>query len=378
MDAFFASVEQLLHPEYRGKPVIVGARPGQRGVVSTASYEARTYGIHSAMPISKAYQLCPKGIFVSGNHKTYSDFSRKIQRLFSTFTPLVEMASIDEAFLDVTGCPHLPENWRRLGEFIRGQISETIHLPASIGIAPNKFLAKIASDLKKPQGLVTVTESEKQRFLAPLPIQRMWGVGEKSASMLIRDGIRTIGDMQKYDENYLARRYGKFGSHLFYLAHGIDNRPVTNDHIRKSIGRETTFQHDSNDRKYLYTILGTLAQDIGTRLRAKGILGTTITLKVRYNNFSTHTKRKTLSLPQDADHIIFNVSKELFDSISIAQKVRLLGISVSGLCPSAHAEQMDLFNQQQDTQNELYASIDQIRKKYGTNSIIMGNTLPNS
>ncbi len=377
MDAFFASVEQLLHPEYKGKPVIVGADPQKRGVVSAASYEARRFGIKSAMPISTAYRLCPHGVFLPVNGKCYSLYSKKLYDVLYQLTPLVEMASVDEAFLDVTGCLTLPDDPFKLGHFIKKTIKDTIGLMASVGIAPNKFLAKIASDLKKPDGLVVVGPGKQLEFLAPLPVERMWGVGRKTAILVHRYHIRTIGDIHRFTIKQLERMFGNnLGKSLYYLSRGIDDREVIAEPSGpKSIGHETTFNEDISDMRIIKAAIGKLSQDVGSRLRKKGLCARCVTLKIRFDDFTTITRAKSITDQIDQDHKIYDQAVALLNKIVLRQKVRLIGVTVSKL--DSPDRQITLFASDDEHDRKLYQSIDKIRSKFGKESVFMGSSMLN-
>lgn len=375
MDAFFASVEQLEHPEYKGKPVIVGALPGSRGVVSAASYEARTFGVRSAMPISTAYRLCPHGVFLPVRGSVYRDYSHRLDTIFSQITPDVEKVSVDEAFLDLGGCIHLPEQFEDKGRAIKSKIKDALGLTASVGLAPNKFLAKIASDYDKPDGLCVIRSGQEEDFLAPLKVERLWGVGKKTLELLHKRRIYHVSDLQKLSASSLELMFGaSFGTHLFLLSHGIDERAVESDEqMPQSIGNERTFKHDVANQTFLHAALTSLAQQVGTRLRKKGLKGYSLTVKVRFSDFKTITRCVSYHEPIDEDHIIAQLSREIFDKVSEGKSIRLLGITLSKL--TADGEQLSLFDAGHEKQRALYESLDQIRQKYGDNSVVMGNIL---
>ena len=293
MDAFFASVEQLDHEEYRGKPLIVGGLGG-RGVVSTCSYEARKFGVHSAMPTAKAMKLCPQGIFIRGNYPRYSEVSRQIFDIFEHYSPLIEPLSIDEAFLDISGMEHLMDNPFQYAKKLKHEIKEKTGIVASVGIAPNKFLAKIASDLDKPDGLVVVDKGKVQEFLDPLPVRRIWGVGAKTAMVLERLQIRTIADLRKMTYDVLHKTFGaKTAYHLFMLAQGKDERPVAPRGRAKSIGNEVTFGDDLQNAEDALQVLLELSVKVGWRLRKAGFKAKTIQLKLRTRDFTTYTRQNS-------------------------------------------------------------------------------------
>lgn len=373
MDAFFAAVEQREHPEWRGKPVIVGSGPHERGVVSTASYEARRFGVHSAMPSREAYRLCPQGIFTPGNHRLYSEVSSQIFDIFYRFTPFVEGLSCDEAFLDVYGSYKLFGSAFEIGEKIRKAIREELQLTASVGVATNKFLAKLASDMKKPDGITVVPTDprEIQRFLAPLTVRSIFGVGGMLAKQLNRVGIVTIGDLQNTPLNVLISLLGEnTAEHLHSLAFGEDNREVINERVEKSISREYTFGEDTLNKEYVRQVLLDLASDVGAQLRATKKYATTVKLKLRWADFKTITRQKTQQFAICDDFSIRDAALELLQQQCIDKPIRLIGVGVSGLMDefSKSDPQLTLFSDtssdraEQTLKNErLSKAIDAIR-----------------
>ncbi|MBE6097544.1 MAG: DNA polymerase IV [Schwartzia succinivorans] len=375
MDAFFASVEQRDHEEYRGKPVIVGGL-GPRGVVSTASYEARRYGVHSAMPMATARRLCRDGIFLSGSYETYRAVSKKVFSILSRFSPVIEPLSIDEGFLDITGMEGLMESRREYGLRLKKEIFEATGLVASVGIAPNKFLAKLASDLEKPDGLVIIEKEDIMRVLSPLPVRRIWGVGKKMNERLALLGIKTIGELANTDIKILEENLGTHAARQLYeLSHGIDNRPVEPEREVKSIGREETFTEDIYKREDIDKALLYLAEQVGWRLRKAGTMAHTIQLKIRFGDFSTYTRRKTMEQPTAYDEEIYETAKELCSSVTMPRGmgVRLLGISGSGLGTSS---EISLFSAR-DTQKKekLYGAIDDLKARFGEGIVTKGNLI---
>ena len=372
MDAFFAAVEQRDHPEFQGKPVIIGADPRQgkgRGVVSTCSYEARKFGVHSAMPISRAYKLCPQGIYVPPNGGLYGEVSKEIFKVFYEFTDLVEPLSIDEAFLDISGSMNLFKSKEHIGRRLKERIFEKQRLTASVGIAPSKFIAKIASDLKKPDGLVIVNKNEIQEFLDPLPIFRMWGAGKKTIERMEQIGVHTFGDLARLPREVLETRFGKAGDHFFRLSHGIDERSVVSEHEVKSVSNEITFSHDITDRDKIYNTLSRLTEKVGYRLRQKKLKGRTIHLKLRYEGFETITRNRTLDSPTSNTEVIHKNITELFDSnYQTHRRVRLLGVGVSGFS-EMRAEQLSIFQSKAQGDSRLDAVADLVKEKFGRNSI---------
>ncbi len=378
MDAFFAAVEQREHPEYKGQPVIVGSDPQEgkgRGVVSTCSYEARKFGVRSAMPISQAWRLCPQGIYVPPNGHLYSQVSREIFDIFYEFTDQVEGLSIDEAFLDVTGSQALFGDGPTMARKIKQRIQEKEHLTASVGVAPVMYLAKIASDLEKPDGLVIVDPDHIQEFLAPLDIGRMWGAGSKTQKIFHAAGIRTFGDLAQLPETYLRRKFGKAGEHFFRLAHGFDEREISADHEVKSVSNEHTFMVDESNPERLNQTLLYLTEKVAQRLRAKKLAGKTIHLKLRYENFTTITRNKTLNSGLDSTRVLYETVSGLFSqNYEKGRAVRLLGVGVSGFGVSP-AEQLDLFAPESLQTNALDQVQDAINRKFGRNAITRAETI---
>jgi DNA polymerase-4 len=384
MDAFFASVEQHDRPELRGKPVVVGAPPDQRGVVAAASYEARKYGIHSAMPSRTAYQKCPHAVFVSHNMSRYKDISRQIMHIFEAYTPLVQPLSIDEAFLDVTGAQRLFGDATAIAEKIRSDIREQTGLTASVGIAPTMFLAKLASDMNKPDGITVVPFEQEaiEQFLAPLPIGCMWGVGRVTQKKLLSLGISTIGNLQQCSLNQLEKVVGKHAAEMFSrLSRGIDQRELSLDTLEKSISNEVTFRDDTSDRDKIEATLKRLIDKVGGRVRKEGFSATTAHLKIRWSDFSTITRQTRLPLPCQDDISLRETGIDMLNKHLKDQPVRLIGFGVSGLIPETEAgtAQLDLF---ETPDSNLYAkrsrlsqAADHIKKTFGGNSIRRGSDL---
>jgi nucleotidyltransferase/DNA polymerase involved in DNA repair len=372
MDAFFAAIEQREHPRYKNKPVIVGADPRQgkgRGVVSTCSYEARKYGVHSAMPISQAYKLCPHGIYVPPNGHLYSQVSDEIFESLYEFTDQVEPVSIDEAFLDITGCIHLFGTIDNLARELKRRILCSQDLTASVGVAPNKFIAKIASDLKKPDGLVIVEAGQIQEFLDPLSVAYIWGAGKKTIARLNHIGVYTIGDLRQFPADLLRQYFGKLGDHFNSLAHGLDDRPVISGQEVKSVSNEVTFNEDIADAAVLQRTLFQLAEKVAYRLRQKGLYGKTIHLKLRYQGFDTITRVQTIPVLTANTEKIFTVARELFNhNYQQGRKVRLLGIGVSGFTDTI-GRQMNIFESGLEKNDRLDVLEDLVKKKFGRKSI---------
>ncbi len=378
MDAFFAAVEQVDNPRYRGKPVIVGADPRDgrgRGVVSTCSYEARNYGVHSAMPISIAYKRCPHAVFLPVRGERYSEISKKIMGLLREFSPVIEQISIDEAFMDITGTEKLHGSPAELAAKIKARITSSTGLTASVGIAPNKFVAKIASDLEKPDGLVLVREGEVRDFLLPLNIAKLWGVGEKTRPQLEKMGIRTIGDITRFSRDEMCARFGSHGAHLWNLAHGVDDREVIPHSGVKSVSNETTFGEDTSDLQLLHKTLLRLSEKVAARLRKKQFLGKTVTLKIRLEDFSTYTRNRSLKNPTNSSETIHSVVEELFAQFDRGGKrVRLLGVGASALF-SERSSQMTLFEAQEKEDSKIDNVMDEVRDKFGDASIFRASLL---
>ena len=372
MDAFYAAVEQRDHPACKGRPVIVGADPrgGKgRGVVAACSYEARVFGVHSAMPISMAYRLCSHAVFLPVRMDRYMEVSERVFAILRRYTNLVEPISIDEAFLDVTGSTRLFGEPTQIGRQIKTEIWQDEELSASVGVAPNKFVAKIASDLEKPDGFVVVRADEVETFLSNLSVTCLWGAGQKTAATLQRLGIQTIGQLTRWPVEELSRRLGKIGAHLHQLSRGIDDRPVIPQAMAKSIGAETTFPVDTAEPgRIRQTLLG-LAERVSTRLRRQGYTGQTITLKLRYADFTTLTRSLTLLEPVAFTEEIHAAVLSLLRKIPWrGQSVRLLGIAVSKLTDKSQPGQVPLFPA--DPRKEKIAqAVDEIRRRFGEGGI---------
>jgi nucleotidyltransferase/DNA polymerase involved in DNA repair len=376
MDAFYAAVEQLDHPAYRGKPVIVGADPrgGRgRGVVSACSYEARPFGVRSALPISQAWRLCPQAVYVRPRMERYEEMSRRVFAILRSITDLVEPLSIDEAFLDVTGSRQLFGDAETIGRRIKSHIRQDLGLVASVGIAPNKFLAKIASDLGKPDGFVVVPHGGEEAFLRDLPLSRLWGVGPKTEARLTRIGLRTIGDLAACPRSTLEEMLGESGSHLWELAHGMDEREVIPWEAAKSIGAETTFGEDTDDPGRIRKTLLGLAERVAHRLRDEGYRGETVTLKYRDSTFTTLTRAMTLPEATDVTGVLYRAALTLLERIPQRRlKVRLLGVSASRLIPAGEGAggQLSLFGSGRGERSRaLDRAVDTIRGKFGEDAI---------
>jgi nucleotidyltransferase/DNA polymerase involved in DNA repair len=373
MDAFYAAVEQRDRPELRGKPVIVGADPrgGRgRGVVATASYEARRFGVHSALPISQAWRLCPQGCYVPPDMAKYARVSGQVMEILRRFTDCVEPISIDEAFLDVTASRRALGTGETIARALKDAVRSETSLTASVGVATSKLVAKVASDLRKPDGLVVVPPGGEAALLAPLPVRRLWGVGPKMEEVLARLGVSTIGELAALDPARLERRLGTHGHDLLLLARGIDDRPVVSEHEEaRSVGHEHTYDADTADLARLRRTLLDLADSVAARLRAHGLRGRTVTLKYRDEDFHTITRAETIPAPTDAGDRIFEVAWRLFGKAHGRRKVRLLGISVSGF---AKRPQLGLFG---ETPSRADALRDAVRERFGEDALTRASLL---
>ncbi len=367
MDAFYASVEVLDFPELHGLPVVVGGASG-RGVVSAASYEARKYGVHSAMPVVTAKRCCPDAVFRPVRMARYQDISAQIMAVFRDFTPLVEQISVDEAFLDVTGCERLLGNAELIVSEIRRRVLFEIGLTVSAGIASCKLVAKIASDENKPDGVTVVPHGLEADFLAPLHIKRLWGVGRKTIPVLSLMGVKTIGDLSGFSLEFLERKFGKQGRHMYYCAQGVDIRDVEPVHSLKSIGNEETFHEDVLAEREIVKALLFLATKVGERLRRKGLEGSTITLKVKYHDFIAVTRSMTLPNATNNSKYIHQTLLALLPKTLVGVKpVRLVGLSVAKLVDVHDPRQLSLFARPEDNGGQgLLQAIDKINDKYGS------------
>lgn len=380
MDAFYASVEQRDHPEYCGRPVIVGADPKDgkgRGVVSAASYEAREFGVHSALPIGQAYQRCPDGIFLPVGMSRYKEVSSHIFSIFRRYTDLVEGLSLDEAFLDVTGSLRLFGTPQAIASQIQRDIWEEEYLNASVGVATTKFVAKVASDLQKPQGFVMVPEGTECVFLQDLPIERLWGAGPKTAKLLRSRGYETIGQLAAASCASLSTWLGKQGKHFWELANGIDTREVVPGEQAKSIGAETTFEHDTSDLQVIHQTYLELATQVGSRLRVEQVQAKTLTVKFRTAEFQTFTRSLTLQEPTDQDSTIYHHALTLLDRLPMHKKARLLGVAGSNLVNSETFHQLSLFPAAQESRTQVTKAVDAIRSRFGDQAIQPGTLLSN-
>jgi DNA polymerase IV len=374
MDAFYASVEQLDNPDLASKAVIVGGDPKKRGVVSAASYQARKFGVHSAMPMSKAIRLCPHAVVLPVRMKRYAELSRQIHSIFEKFTPQIEPISLDEAFLDVTGSLKLFGSAENIGRDIKHQINQQLNLVASVGIATNKFLAKLASDLDKPDGFVVITEENKQRILDPLPVFRIWGIGKVTEKALKSKSIFTIEQLRKTPTDIIHSIFGEQSQHILQLAQGIDNRKVESDREAKSISSEQTFSTDINDKNILLEVLINQVENVAQRLRANDLEAKTIILKLRYDNFKTVTRSNTLEYQTNITKTLWKEAEKVFLNWhkKSAGPLRLLGFGASGL-HKVNTGQKSLFEEpEQQKQKRLDKAFDEIRNKFGYNALKRG------
>ncbi len=374
MDAFFAAIEQRDEPKLRGRPVLVGGA-GPRGVVAAASYEARTFGCHSAQPMAMARRLCPQAVVMPPRPTRYNEVSRQVFAILDAFTPLVEPLSIDEAFLDVTGTDQSLGTPQGIATAIKQRIRDELGLTASVGLAPNKFLAKLASDLEKPDGLTVIEPDAIQRTIATLPINKMWGVGPATEQKLLSLGIRTFGDLQPWPRNVLETHFGSLGRKLHRLCRGEDDRPVITDQAIKSISQEQTFDEDRADPADVRNVLRSQAEKVAMRLRKGDLRGRTITVKIRFGDFQTITRSTTLPAPTDGTDLICAQACDLIDASAATgfQPVRLIGVGISQL--TGEAEQFNLFTQRMgDRHRRLDAVTDTIKSKFGADAIHRGRS----
>jgi DNA polymerase-4 len=378
MDAFYVSVELNRDPSLRGRPVVVGGS-GNRGVVAAASYEARAYGVHSAMPSARARRLCPQAIFLSGDHGHYAEVSARVMAIFTSFTPLVEPLSLDEAFLDVRGAVRVHGDPVAIAHHVRHRVLDEEGLTCSVGVAPNKFLAKLASEAAKPRasrggpvaglGVKHVEVGKELAFLHPLPVQALWGVGPATLARLSRLGVRTVADLARLPlDNVRAAIGDAAGRHLHALAQGLDARPVVPDQRPKSVGHEETYTYDHRDPAAVAAEVVRLSDGVASRLRRAGLAGRTISVKVRFHDFTTITRSTTLPDAVDAGTSIARAAKALAASVDPGPGVRLLGVSVTNLTDQP-ARQLSLTDQADDAWVDVDGAVDQIRARFGDRAI---------
>jgi len=368
LDAFFCSVEENLNPDLRGKAFVVGGSPDGRGVVSSASYTARPFGVRSAMPTGRALRLCPGLIVVTPRHGAYGRESQRVMQILRDAAPVVEQISVDEAFLDVSDDPRPGEE---IARSLRGAIDRSCRLPTSWGVASNKLVAKIATEVGKPRGLVVVPPGREAAFLAPLPIEMLWGIGPRTRERLQPLGLRTIGDLAQLSDSQLTEEFGPHGIDLAARARGEDDRPVEEGREARSMSSETTFARDVADGAILNAKLRELSDEVGARLREAGMAGTTVRLKLRWPDFTTLTRQVSLHQPTDQDGEIFAAARGLFERVwKPGRKVRLIGVGVANL--GDRMRQLGLFDASWQQDGRLLAAIDAIRARYGREAVRRG------
>ena len=379
LDAFFCACEELKDASLAGKAFAVGGQAGRRGVIASCSYAARQMGIHSAMHTVQALKLCPKLIMISGHHGEYGQLSERVMAIIGQFSPLVEQVSIDEAFLDVSD---LPQDLETIARELQARVQTETHLPCSLGGAANKLVAKIATDTGKarnrgnsyPRAILIVPPGKEAEFLAPLPVKAMWGIGPKMDESLAKLGIKTIGDLANYAPELLERHFGKYGRELAEHARGRDDRPVTVESEMKSISQETTFDRDTNDLDALRQTLKELSQKVGFRLRQNNVCGKVVRIKLRWSDFSTHTRQVSLPQPTDQDGVIYETAmKLLMENWDSERLIRLIGVGVSALDERSH--QMSLFDTPTEKEHRLLTALDELHARYGKLSVTSADEL---
>jgi len=375
MDAFFVSVELLERPDLRGKPVVVGGQPDQRGVVTAASYEARKFGVHSAMPLRTAGKLCPHAVFLDGHHEKYGLWSDRVATILAKFSPIVEMVSIDEAYLDLSGTERLHGPAIAAADNLLRTITQTTGLPCSAGLATTRLVAKVASDQAKPRGLVWVAPGQEAQFLAPLPVRKIPGIGEVTERALRALSIETVEQLAAVPKEKLEKIFGQWGDALYRKARGGDSYEFVIDAEPKSISHNHTFGEDTNDTEALHALLSHLSQKACKRLREAGLATRTLTLTIRYTGFDTHTRAKTLAEPTRLDADIFRVFQNLFaEHRDVKRKIRLLGVSLSGLTHGS--EQLDLLDaERRERLEKLTEAADKLRDRFGFGKVQFGGSL---
>ena len=379
LDAFYCSVEEIQNPQLRGKPFAVGGKPDERGVVASCSYAARALGIRSAMPMSRAVQMCRQLIIVPGRHRLYGEYSEKVMEKLRNLTPLVEQISIDEAFLDISD---IRDSATRIALDLQAAIKNELHLPSSIGIASNKLVAKIATEVGKksskkknepPFGFTIVPAGDEAKFLAPLPADMLWGVGPKTSARLTELGIHTIGDIASWPETEMSRLFGENGRELWRHAQGIDNRPIVTEFETKSISQETTYNVDVRDEKTLEKTLREQSTEVAKQLRKNDLAGRTVKLKIRWSDFTTLSRQTTLPTSTDSDDEIFHTAVKLMKAVRKPnQAVRLIGVGVSGI--GAPVRQLSLWDAGSEKSRKLQEVVDKLQEKYGSDVIHRGES----
>lgn len=369
IDAFFAAVEELLNPSLKGKPVIVGGLSHERGVASTANYEARKYGVHSGMPLAKAYRLCPHGVFVRGNYQVYSTFSKKMFSVLAQYTPDLEEASLDEAYLDLTRCRTLYSSLPRTIQEIKNRVEKQLGIRVSVGVGPNKLLAKLATNKAKPGGLIDIQPGREEKFLKDLGIETLPGIGPKAQTILRMLNIHKIGDLWGLPRTTLRSLFGLNGEELFLQSRGIDSRPVSMASIPKSISRETTFLEDLWDRRLLLAHMAYLCDRLALPLRKGRLFAHIIEVKVRYSDFKTEVRRRLLIMPRQDMGEIFKIAQELFLQLYSGSRLslRLVGVKASDL---VRTRPLSLFEPYSERRERLGSAVDQVREKYGFGSLL--------
>ena len=379
MDAFYASVEEMDRPELQGKPVIVGGT-SNRGVVSAASYEARKFGVRSAMPIFEARRKCPHGIFIPVRMARYQEVSRQVMHILEHYSPVIEQVSIDEAYMDVSGLERLFGPPLELATRMKREVKERTSLTCSVGIAPNKFLAKIASELRKPDGLTVIPPDEAEPFAASLPIEKIPGVGKKTVDRLKAMGVSRLGHVGDLPEQVLSRAVGKFGRTLLAFARGEDDSPVVPYSDAKSISNEETLEENSDNPRILRKELLSLAENVGRRLRESGLAGSTVTLKLKRADFVLITRSLSLSKPTNSTNTLYKAGLRLLDEVELSGKFRLIGIGASKLVRTAEGqEQLELFDEESkkaSSWKSVEKAMDNIKKRFGKDAIKRGGVLP--
>ncbi len=379
LDAFFCAVEELRQPELRGTAFAVGGRPEERGVVSSCSYPARQMGVHSAMPMGQAMRQCPGLQVVAPNFPAYRAYSQQVMAILHEHTALVEQLSIDEAFLDLSD---LPQPGIELARMLQEQINSRTRLPCSIGVATNKLLAKTATDMGKarsksdqpPNAIEVVQPGQEAAYLAPLPARALWGVGPKTATRLNELGIKTIGDLARMPEATLVRQFGQSGRDMFYHARGLDDRPVMVERGAKSISQEITFDRDCRSSAVLHDTIKSLSKAVAQNLREKSLCASTIRLKIRWSDFSTHTRQVTLAQPTDQDGVVGQAAEDLLHSIwTDGRPVRLIGVGAARLAPAAH--QLSLWDTPDQKERRLLRALDELRERFGSDAVVNGRSL---
>jgi DNA polymerase-4 len=377
LDAFFCAVEELRNPSLAGKAFAVGGKADRRGVIASCSYAARKAGVHSAMPTGQALRLCPNLVMISGNHGNYSEKSDQVMAILNNLSGLVEQISIDEAFVDVSD---LRDDLNKIASDLQNEVMRGTNLPCSIGGASNKLVAKIATDTAKarsrtgsyPQAILIVEPGSEAAFLAPLPLKAMWGIGPKMETSLKNLGYQTLGDIAATPIKILENRFGSLGRELFFHCQGIDDRPVVVEHEAKSVSQETTFSRDTNDLAYLKTRIRELSAKVGFRLRAEGVCARVIRLKLRWSDFSTHSRQVALLQPTDQDGTIAETAERLLMTLWQSDRlIRLIGVCGADLVESAH--QMGLWENPTDKERKLLGALDELRDRFGQKAVIKGN-----